>query len=209
MLSGHYIDYFFLIMNPVVGFTENTKLYLNIAMKLSLIVIPIFTGSDLVDVETLDQLISDFKKFLLMNEYKKIPILIKSKSDLSLFGRNIDEAIMPLFAISAKTGNGLEFLTGFLKELPTFKYNLKASLEKEPLIFDIHEHFNTIKKKVVVAGFISKGVITLGQKCFLGPNKLGNYMIVEVEGLHCKKIPTKFGYKGQFITICLKSKLLL
>lgn len=207
LLSGNYIDYFFLIMNPFLGITEQTQLYLKIAVKLGLVVIPIVTGSDLVEQSKLEEFLYDFKQYVKSSECKKMPIIVKNNKDLLLLSRNIDEAIMPVFVISAKTGDGLENLTTFLNEIPTQIHNYCPPKEAQSLVFDIYEHFNTVKKTVVVAGFISKGMISLGQRCYLGPNKSGNYIIVEIEGLHCKKIPTKHAYKGQFITVCLKSKL--
>ena len=158
-------------------------------------------------------------------------MLVKTSDDIKLYSRNVDELIIPLFVISARTGEGMEMLIEFLNQLPSQLYNNyntynisneyyssgdnKLNNNKENyvtnddfLVFDIHEHFTTVDKKVVVAGFVNKGKLSLGCKYHLGPDKKGSYSVVEIEGLHCKKIPTKNATKGQFITICLKSKFL-
>jgi GTPase len=137
--------------------------------------------------------------------------------DVELFGRNMDEEIIPILSISCKNGTGIEYLKNFLNLItpfsnsshnlydnPSFSYN--QSKNKDLLVFHIHEHFISCDKNMIVAGFVSNGRIEIGKKYYLGPNKTGNYTIVEVNGIHCKKLPSKFGYKGQFVTVGLSSK---
>lgn len=193
-----------------MGITSNTKFYLKIALRLNLSVVIIITAIDLINKIQLESFINEVKQLIKSQKSKKLPILVNSMKDICLFGRNMEEGIMPIFTISTKTGYGLEYFTSFLRVLPPSSSQNNITISKdslnERLIFDIHEHFMTLDKKIVVAGFVSRGKLALGQKYYLGPNKSGNYVIVEVEGLHCKKIPNKFAYKGQFITVCLKSK---
>jgi len=76
-----------------------------------------------------------------------------------------------------------------------------------PSQYDIHEHFTNNEKKVLIGGIVSKGSIMLGNKYYLGPDKIGTYKIVEIEGIHCKKIPSKIVYEGQFATLSLNGKI--
>lgn len=205
--------------------TQNTRIYYKIANKLDLVVICIITACDLVNDNMIEQLINDFKELVKSNNSDKNVLIIKSSNDINLFVRNVDELIIPLLIISSKTGKGFKNLEEIMLKLPCDlslmnqnvldKYKFSKNtiyktlnfIEEELFIFDIHEHFTTINKKVVVAGFINKGKISLEDKCYLGPDKKGNYTAVEVKGLHSKKIPTKTAYKGDFITICLNSNL--
>ncbi len=45
-----------------------------------------------------------------------------------------------------------------------------------------------------------------GAKCFLGPDNEGRFKIVEIVNIHCKKIPVKYVYKGQYCSIYLQSE---
>lgn len=206
LFSDKYIDYFSLIINPILGLAGNTRIYLKLAIKLNLPIFIVITAADLVESKALELLIQDIKAFIKSIKCQRMPMLVSSQKDAILFSRNIEEAIIPILAISSKSGEGINYLVSFLNSLEANKQDFK---NKEDMMFDIHEHFYaSAHKKVVVAGFVSKGKISLGQKCCLGPNKQGQFTIVEVEGLHCKKIPTKSASRGQFVTICLKSKKL-
>lgn len=161
------------------------------------------TAADLVEPKILENLFQDLKLFIKSIRCEWMPIQVNNQKDAVLFSRNIEEGIIPIIAISSKTGEGIVCLVSFLNALEANKHNVGKN---EETMFDIHEHFYTsANKKVVVAGFVSKGKLSLGQKCYLGPNKQGQFSIIEVEGLHCKKIPTKSAFKGQFVTVCLKS----
>lgn len=171
-------------------------------------IITLITASDLIKPETLEIFINDYKAMLKKLKIKKIPLIVNSSKDIALFSRNIDEAIHPIFIISCKNGNGMDFLTDFLYLLPSSKEKISFKL-KTDVVFDIHEHFVNSDKKIIVAGILSKGKLSLGQKCYLGPDKAGNYTLIEIEGLHCKKIPTKNLMQGQFSTVCISSNILI
>lgn len=164
------------------------------------------TATDLVEPKVLEFLVLDIKGFIKSIKCQKVPMLVASQKDAILFSRNIEEAIIPILAVSSKSGEGVSHFVSFLNafEVDKNRHNLKY---KEDMMFDIHEHFATsVSKKVVVAGFVSKGKLTAGQKCYLGPSKHGDFSIVEIEGIHSKKIPSKSALKGKFVTVCLKSK---
>lgn len=205
LFSDKYIDYFSLIINPILGLAVNTRIYLKLAIKLNLPIFIVITAADLVEPKALEMLVQDIKSFIKSIKCQRMPMLVASQKDAILFSRNIDEAIIPILAISSKSGEGISYLVSFINALETNKQDFK---NKEEMMFDIHEHFYaSIQKKVVVAGFVSKGKLSLGQKCYLGPNKQGQFTIIEIEGLHCKKIPTRSASRGEFVTLCLKSKL--
>lgn len=163
----------------------------------------------------LEVLVTDYKNLLKSMKFRKLSLIVNATKDISLFSRNMDEPIHPIFLISAKTGLGLDNLTLFLSKLPSRRNNnnkVKGNssntleLENNSFKFDIHEHFVNQQKKIVIAGFVNRGSISIGQKCFLGPNKQGIFSIVEIEELHCKKVPSKTALEGQFATISIKSK---
>lgn len=208
------MDFFVLVINPILGFTELTKIYLSLAISLKLSLITIITACDLVKPETLDIFITDYKNLLKLFNLKKISLVVTSNKDIELFSRNIEEPIHPIFIISCKTGFGLDYLIDFFSLLTPKKksiFNLYKSIGLDTTInnkeckFDIHEHFVSLEKKIIVAGFVSKGKIKVGEKYHLGPDKLGKFQIVEIEGLHCRKVPSMEALEGYFVTVSIKS----
>ena len=53
---------------------------------------------------------------------------------------------------------------------------------------------------------MNKGKLISGNKCYLGPDMDGQFKIVEIVNIHCKKIPVKYVYKGQYCSIYIKSE---
>jgi GTPase len=70
----------------------------------------------------------------------------------------------------------------------------------------VHEHFIVEGKKTVIGGVVSKGSIRKGESYYFGPNKLGNYKLVTVMSIHCKKRNVDIAYEGQFSSLCLSGK---
>jgi len=70
-------------------------------------------------------------------------------------------------------------------------------------MFDVHEHFIIENNKLIVGGVVSKGNISVGSKYYLGPDKNGNFKIVQVEDIHCKKSSVKFALEGKFSSLSL------
>ncbi len=66
--------------------------------------------------------------------------------------------------------------------------------------FDIQEHFS-VREKIIIGGIVSKGKIVKGEQYYFGPNKLGNFKIVVVESIHCRKQSVEIAYEGQYSSI--------
>ena len=58
----------------------------------------------------------------------------------------------------------------------------------------------------MIGGVVSKGSICKGESYYFGPNKLGNYKLVTVMSIHCKKRNVDIAYEGQFSSLCLSGK---
>jgi GTPase len=64
----------------------------------------------------------------------------------------------------------------------------------------------TIGSKIIATGIVNKGKLISGNKCYIGPDIDGQFQIVEILNIQCKKIPVKIVYKGQYCSISLKSE---
>ena len=71
--------------------------------------------------------------------------------------------------------------------------------------FDVHEHF-IVDGKTILGGVVSKGIIKKNDTYYFGPNKLGNFKLVTVETIHCKKQEVDIIYEGQFSSLSLTGK---
>jgi GTPase len=169
------------------------------AFNINIPVIAIITMIDDISKPELDELLKNYKGMVKSLKISKIPLVVNSAHDLVLFSRNLEEKIHPIFLISNKTGEGLENLTHFLYLLPNkCIYNIDKCTE-----FDIQEHFS-VDKKVIIGGIVLLGKIIISGEYFLGPDKSGSFKIVEVEDIHCKKIPVKFANQSQFSSLNIK-----
>ena len=84
--------------------------------------------------------------------------------------------------------------------------NNNFNLISSPLSqFDVQEHF-TVNGKTILGGIVSKGIIKKNDTYYFGPNKLGNFKIVQVETIHCKKQEVDIIHEGQFSSLSLIGK---
>jgi GTPase len=145
-------------------------------------------------------------------------MLIRDKSDVLDYVaklRNIGyENYFPIICISNVHGNNLELLKFMIASLPTsatraipliannFENN-NFNLISSPLSqFDVHEHFN-VNGVTILGGVVSKGVIRKNDTYYFGPNKVGNFKLVKVETIHCKKQEVDIIHEGQFSSLSL------
>lgn len=216
MISTEYIDYVFLIFSAVQGVTDNTKFFLDLANFKDIPVVSIITMQDQITSQlevSQFPIIKYYKTLLKSTKSKKMPLLVTSQEDSLLFARNLNEDIHPIFLISNVTGYGLDLLINFLSSLRVDKYitnlsiNNKFSLNNSSEIisqFDIHENFIKEKEgKLIIGGVVSKGQISIGCKYYLGPDKTGNFKIIQVEDIHIKKISSEIASTGQFSSLSI------
>jgi GTPase len=135
---------------------------------------------------------------------------MKDNDDVVLFSSNMEEKeIMLIFLVSnLKWDGGLTLFKNFLGVLPevnkTSDKQKQKELELEKMEFDIHEIIYK-ETNAILIGIVSSGKLRIKSKCFLGPDINGNFKMVEVCDIHCKKISVSYSYKGQYCSVCIKS----
>ena len=125
-----------------------------------------------------------------------------------------EKDILLTFLVSNLTWDGgLTLFKNFLSVIPknsnnttdtTDKDKQQKELDLEKLEFDIHE---TIYKEAcaIVKGIVSSGKLRIKSQYFLGPDSSGNFKMVEVTDIHCKKVSVNYTFKGQYCSACIKS----
>ena len=218
-LSNEYLDYLLFVVSANENITRKTENYLSFMYNVDVPVITIINKIDLISEEELKQFVKKYKETIkkLNSELnlQKIPKIIKNDEDVELFSRSMDEKeILVTFLVSTlKWEGGLTLFKNFLRSLPKVNGiiynndNLKQrqkELELEKMEFDIHEIIHK-ETNAILIGIVSSGKLRSNSKCYLGPDSNGNFKIVEVCNIFCKKVAVSYSYKGQYCSVCIKS----
>jgi GTPase len=118
------------------------------------------------------------------------------------------EILLTFLVSNLKWEGGLTLFKNFLGVLPdlnkTSDKQKQKELELEKMEFDIHETIYR-EKNVILIGIVSSGKLRIKSKCFLGPDINGNFKMVEICDIHCKKVNVAYSYKGQYCSVSIKS----
>ena len=213
-LSNEYLDYLLFVISAIDPITKVTENLLRFIYNVDLPVITIINKIDLISDEDLKKVVKQYKETIrkLKTELnkEKIPIVMKNNDDVALFSSNMDEKeILLTFLVSnLKWEGGLTLFKNFLGVLPdlnkTSDKQKQKELELEKMEFDIHETIYR-EKNVILIGIVSSGKLRIKSKCFLGPDINGNFKMVEICDIHCKKVNVAYSYKGQYCSVSIKS----
>ena len=213
-LSNEYLDYLLFVISAKEPITKITENLLRFIYNVDLPVITIINKIDLISDEELKTVVKNYKetisKLNTETNKQKIPIIMKDNDDVALFSSNMDEKeILLTFLVSSLNWKGgLTLFKNFLAVLPdankTSDKQKQKELELEKMEFDIHEIIYK-ETSVILVGIVSSGKLRIKSKCFLGPDINGNFKMVEVCDIHCKKVNVPYSYKGQYCSVCIKS----
>jgi len=213
-LSNEYLDYLLFVISANEPITKITENLLRFIYNVDLPVITIINKIDLISDEELKNVVKRYKdtikKLNSQLNKQKIPLIMRDNDDVALFSSNMDEKeILLTFLVSTlKWEGGLTLFKNFLGVLPeankTSDKQKQKELELEKMEFDIHEIIYK-ETNVILVGIVSSGKLRIKSKCFLGPDINGNFKLVEVCDIHCKKVNVAYSYKGQYCSVSVKS----
>ena len=217
-LSNDYLDYLLFVISAKEAITKKTEDLLGFMYNVNLPVITIINKIDLISNKELEEFVEKYKKTIIkLNSelnLQKIPIIVKNDEDVELFSRNMDEKeILVTFLVSTLTWNGgLNLFKNFLRSLPKINETIcnqslkekSKELDLEKMEFDIHEIIYKDNCAILI-GIVCSGKLRTHSKCYLGPDAYGNFKIVEVCDIFCKKIAVSYSFKGQYCSVCIKS----
>ena len=181
--------------------------------------ITIINKIDLISAEELEKFVKKYKETIkkLNTELNlhKIPIIIKDNEDVESFSRSKDEKdILVTFLVSTLTWEGgLTLFKNFLRSLTKVNETIcnnqdlthkMEELELEKMEFDIREIIYK-ETNAILVGIVSSGKLRTNSKYYLGPDVNGNFKVVEVSNIFCKKVAASYSYKGQYCSVCIKS----
>ncbi|XP_076231123.1 GTP-binding protein 2 [Calliopsis andreniformis] len=101
---------------------------------------------------------------------------------------NYESDVIPIFTVSCVTGEGLEDLTNFIKNLSP--HDVNSNSDSESCLFQIDETFRVAGlNEPVLGGLLVKGAIAPGTRLLVGPLPDGKFSPVKVVSLHRNKAP--------------------
>ena len=183
-------------------------------MALQLPVVVLVTKIDMAPAHILEDSLRRVDRILKLANRKKFSVLSSldaiAASDAILSGN-----VSPVFQLSCVTGEGLDLVRTFLKEMALGKgrsmagTGLRACLgetctEKEGCEMQLDNIYNVPGVGTVVAGSVFLGTISSGMHLFLGPDELGEFKEIRVGSIHRQCLAVERVYAGQQCTLAIK-----
>ncbi|KAF3423005.1 hypothetical protein E2986_09331 [Frieseomelitta varia] len=182
IFSGYSPHHVMLVVAPPMN--EASQEHMALCLTLGL---PFFIVVNKIDLgfysipETINQLENAIKA----QGYSK-QLIMCNKNQMSW---DYESDIIPVFNVSCVTGEGLEDLTNFIKNLSPYDVNSTDS-DSESCLFQIDETFRVAGlNEPVLGGLLVKGAIAPGTRLLVGPLPDGEFSPVKVVSLHRNKAP--------------------
>lgn len=132
----------------------------------------------------------------------KVPVMVKTEEDIKKVNQTVGQGkVCPIFCVSSLTGEGIENLRAFLRDIPKppFKSMIrgeetKSDCEKSTdseitTQFVVDSQFMTKAFGLILGGVVVKGSVKLNQELMFGPDKNGNFKPVIIKGIHEDRVP--------------------
>jgi GTPase len=180
-LNGCFIDYCIVTIGADRGIIGMTKEHLSIAVALKIPLIIVITKIDIAKNHKLEKIKSNLNKLLshkLLNNKKKIYVNNENIEKIDL-NENI-----PIFEISNVTGYNISLLRNFIHNLPKNDKILNTINVNNNSIFKIDDRFKIKGIGIVLSGVVENGIISIGDKLYLGPFKDGTFKEVIIKNIH-------------------------
>lgn len=201
-------DYAMILIGTNMGVQRMTKEHLGIIISLNVPFFIVFTKIDIAPKEVKENTVNTFSN-LLKTGLQKTVFHVKNKEDAKASADAIiGGTVVPIFQISAVTGEGMDNLKYFLSNLiPRYSLNSENYLIKTPqdkVEFLIDSTFNT-KVGIIHAGVLTSGTIKEGQNLLLGPTAEGQFKPVQIRKIHFKRVEVPMIECGNECSVKLKS----
>ena len=205
LVSGfcsQYPEYSLLVVSVLNGISKVTEQHIQMANLFQIPLIVVMTHIDLAKESQIDEILMQMKNSLKAEMPDKIPIIIKTVEDIVLVSRTLfKENPIPIFMVSNLTGQNLDLFKGFLNLLPVINP------------FENYQHLNTeffidqkfeVDHQVILAGTVIKGSIRKNQQLCLGPDNKGQFHLIEIHAIRCKRVDVRSATCGQNCTISIE-----
>eukprot|EP01083_Nonionella_stella_P298087 1012045_1 len=200
-LTGQRPDYVMLVISLAIGITDVTCDHVGTALGLD---IPVFVC--LTNYDTSRNLTKIHKELeeMFSAENRQMCIL-ESKSSVSANTKSfVSGSVVPVFAVSSVSGEGLPLLKFFLNLVP--KHPSWAKALTEPAEMQITDIFDVSTAGIVIQGTVLRGSISVDDQLILGPDDEGNFRKTSILSIHVKHRNVKYCAAGQVASFCVKKE---
>ncbi len=184
-MCGFYVDFAIIVVGGNLSITEMTKEHLNSCLSLNIPFIVVITKVDMSPPHVLAKT-KEVMTELLTQKVKMRNIVWMKEDEVGLDLKNLMKNI-PIFTVSNKTGDNVDYLRKFIFQLPVrrdyYEENLKTNPENKNVLFSIDNFFSVKGVGMVVSGKTFKGNLEKNQKLFIGP-LAGQYFPVSTRTFH-------------------------
>jgi GTPase len=200
-LTGCFPEYAMIIVNSLAGITKMTKEHLGVVLALQIPFIIVVTKLDMCPDNVLASTKKQLWRALRSDAVKKMPINVRSETDVKTCLAAPAEKISPVFFVSCVTGSNMDLLTQYLAGL---KPRLQRKDGKD-IEFTVDHNFNVPGVGIVVSGTLKKGTVTSGSNLLLGPTTEGTFKKVLVRSIHTNRVPVDTCNAGISCCLCIRS----
>jgi len=197
-IVGQKLDYGLLTIAGNEGITHITKEHLGIMLAMDLPVIVVITKCDLAgDLKELQREIAR-----LLAVVGRVPKFIDSLKDLEQLGSFWQTgALVPVLAVSAVTGEGLELLDRLLYMLPK---RVSQPERSASFLMYIDKIYSIQGVGMVVSGSVKRGAVRRGETLFLGPDREGKFHRVRSTSIEVHHLSVENAEVGEVVGIAIK-----
>lgn len=189
-LLGYSADYVMLVVGTDDGLSIMGKEHLGIASVLKLPIFIVVTKVDKYGEERVRQIISEIKGVLKLPGVNRLPFEVDNEEDIYNAMISMKTLrVVPLFKVSAVTGDGMTVLTKFLNLLPPRRVSHPDRFGGDQrLLAYIDEIYDVTGVGTVVLATVFRGTLNQNQKVYIGPDELGQFREARVKTIQVNKI---------------------
>ncbi len=197
-IVGQKLDYGILTVAANEGITHITREHLGIMLAMDLPVVVVVTKADLA--RDLGELHRDLTRLLAL--VGRVPKLISSLRDLEQLGNFWQSrALVPVIAVSAVTGEGLELLDRLLYMLPK---RVSQPERSAGFLMYIDKIYRVPGTGTVVSGSVKRGTVRRGDRLYLGPDAEGRFHRVRSTSIEVHHLSVENAEVGEVVGIAIK-----
>jgi len=195
-LTGHVPDYVLVVVAANAGVLTMTRQHIGVALALNLPLFVVINKIDICPTNVLENTLRQLHDIMKTPQVQRLLMVVKSMEDVANCARSLPEGLVtPVFLCSCVTGQGLDQLKAFLRQLPNHRDWSTFAASRS--VFAIDDSFTVLGVGTTVSGFMLRGRVDAGETLLLGPDSSGQFEPVSVQSIHVSRNPTKYAVAGQ------------